>query len=168
MPRQSSARRAPAAAGGEAGPANSGREASRKSQRALGLLETFGYTAAIQAADAAAKAADVAVVGYHLTRGKGWVCVKIEGEVAAVQAAVDAAKEWENLYLDLTGSALPRGVLELMVARVGAERILFGTDIPFVDIRPQIGYVVFARISDDDKRKILGLNSQRLFGFSPE
>lgn len=94
MPRQSSARRAPAAAGGEAGPANSGREASRKSRRALGLLETFGYTAAIQAADAAAKAADVAVVGYHLTRGKGWVCVKIEGEVAAVQAAVDAAKEW--------------------------------------------------------------------------
>ena len=78
--------------------------------------------------------------------------------------AVEAARQWENLYLDLTGSQLPYGILEIMVEKIGADRVLFGTDIPFVDIRPQIGYVTFARISDDDKRKILGLNTKRIFG----
>lgn len=78
MPRQSSPRRSRTPAG----------------PQAVGLVETLGYAAAVQALDAAVKAAQVSVVGYDLTRGNGWVCVKIQGEVAAVQAAVDAAREW--------------------------------------------------------------------------
>lgn len=56
---------------------------------ALGLIETVGLTAAVEAADAAAKAADVRVVGYEVARG-GLVTVKVVGQVAAVQAAVGA------------------------------------------------------------------------------
>ena len=56
---------------------------------ALGLIETVGLTAAVEAADAAAKAADVQVVGYEVARG-GLVTVKVIGQVAAVQAAVGA------------------------------------------------------------------------------
>jgi len=63
----------------------------------------------------------------------------------------------------LTGSLLPRGMLERMVNGVGAERVLFGTDMPFVDGRPQIGYVACARIPDDSKRLIFGLNAKRIF-----
>lgn len=86
------------------------------------------------------------------------------GGAAGRMQALDAAAEAPNLFLDLTGSGLPRGLLEVMVERAGADRILFGTDVPFVDIRPQLGYVLFARIPDDAKRKILGLNSKRVFG----
>jgi len=47
--------------------------------------------AAVEAADAAVKAADVKLIGYELTRGGGLTVVKIVGDVAAVQAAVQAA-----------------------------------------------------------------------------
>lgn len=57
---------------------------------ALGLVETAGLTAAIEFADAALKAANVKLLGYELTNGLGWVTVKITGDVAAVQAAVNA------------------------------------------------------------------------------
>lgn len=86
------------------------------------------------------------------------------GPAKGMDQAVEAAAQWEHLYLDLTGSMLPRGMLEVLVQRVGADRVLFGTDIPFVDCRSKLGYVAFARIPDEDKRKILGLNTKRLFG----
>lgn len=69
-----------------------------------------------------------------------------------------------NVYLDLTGSRLLYGLLEQMVERAGAERVLFGTDNPFIDPRPGLGRVLMSRLTDDDKRLVLGLNAKRLFG----
>ncbi|MFZ5975884.1 MAG: BMC domain-containing protein [Bacillota bacterium] len=57
---------------------------------ALGLIETVGLPAAMEAADAAVKAADVTLIGYELAKGGGLVTVKLEGEVSAVQAAVQS------------------------------------------------------------------------------
>jgi len=56
---------------------------------ALGMIETSGLLSAIEAADAGLKAADVRLIGTDYVRG-GLVMVRFEGEVAAVQAAVDA------------------------------------------------------------------------------
>lgn len=56
---------------------------------ALGLIETKGLVAAIEAADAMAKAASVQIVGKEKITG-GLVTIKIVGEVAAVKSAVDA------------------------------------------------------------------------------
>ena len=60
-------------------------------QMSLGLIETIGLAAAIEAADAAVKSANVRLVGYELARGAGMTTVKIEGDVGAVKAAVSAA-----------------------------------------------------------------------------
>lgn len=57
--------------------------------QSLGLIETFGYTAAVEAVDAACKAADVTFLGYDRV-GKGLVTVKFTGDIAAVKAAVTA------------------------------------------------------------------------------
>jgi len=73
------------------------------------------------------------------------------------------ANAHNNVYLDLTGSRLIRGLLEDAVQRVGADRVLFGTDNPFIDPRPGLGRVLMADLSDDDKRLILGLNAKQLF-----
>ncbi|HHW08338.1 MAG TPA: BMC domain-containing protein [Firmicutes bacterium] len=56
---------------------------------ALGFIETKGLVAAIEAADAMVKAANVRLVGYEKV-GSGLVCVIVSGDVGAVRAAVDA------------------------------------------------------------------------------
>ena len=56
---------------------------------AIGLIETRGLVGVIQAADAAAKSAQVELLGIEQI-GAGLVSVRFSGEVAAVQVAVDA------------------------------------------------------------------------------
>jgi ethanolamine utilization protein EutM len=56
---------------------------------ALGLVETRGLTAAVEAADAMVKAANVRLVGYERV-GSGLVCVMVRSDVGAVKAAVEA------------------------------------------------------------------------------
>ena len=58
---------------------------------ALGFIETLGLVAAVTAADAALKAADVRLVGREISKGEGRVTVKIRGDVGAVKAALAAA-----------------------------------------------------------------------------
>ncbi len=60
-------------------------------KKSLGLIETIGLTAAIEAADIAVKTANVTLVGYELAKGSGMTTVKIEGDVGAVKAAISAA-----------------------------------------------------------------------------
>ena len=56
---------------------------------ALGMVETRGLVAAIEAADAMVKSANVSLVGYEKI-GSGLVTVMVRGDVGAVKAAVDA------------------------------------------------------------------------------
>lgn len=56
---------------------------------ALGLIETRGLTAAIEAADAMTKAAEVKLIGTEKI-GSGLVTVMVRGDVGAVKAAVEA------------------------------------------------------------------------------
>ena len=61
-------------------------------QQAMGLIETKGLIPAIEATDAALKAADVKFVRQDKV-GSGFVSIAVEGDVAAVKAAVDAGAE---------------------------------------------------------------------------
>ncbi len=60
------------------------------SGQSLGLIETVGLAAAIEAADAAIKSANVELLGYESAKGNGLHTVKLVGDVGAVNAAVDA------------------------------------------------------------------------------
>lgn len=72
---------------------------------ALGLIETRGLVALIEAADAAVKAAHVTLVGREKV-GSGYVTAILRGDVAAVRAATDA------------GAAAARRVGELVSVHV--------------------------------------------------
>lgn len=61
-------------------------------QKAIGMIETKGLIGAVEALDAALKAADVKFVRQDKV-GSGFVSVTVEGDVAAVKAAVDAGAE---------------------------------------------------------------------------
>lgn len=56
---------------------------------ALGMIETKGLVAAIEAADAMVKSANVSLMGYEKI-GSGLVTIMVRGDVGAVKAAVDA------------------------------------------------------------------------------
>ena len=58
----------------------------------IGLIETRGLTASIEAADAMLKAADVELLGTEKI-GSGLVTVMVTGEVGAVKAATEAGQE---------------------------------------------------------------------------
>lgn len=60
--------------------------------KALGLIETVGLAAALEAADAALKAANIELMGYELTNGGGMVLVRFSGNVGAIKMAVEAGR----------------------------------------------------------------------------
>ena len=66
------------------------KEDKRMELQALGMVETRGLIASIEAADAMLKAANVVLVGTEKI-GSGLVTVMVRGDVGAVKAAVEAA-----------------------------------------------------------------------------
>ena len=69
-----------------------------------------------------------------------------------------------NVYLELTAIPGERGIIEVLVRRVGSEHILYGTDLPWFDEYQAVGGVVSADISEDDVRNILYRNADNIFG----
>lgn len=65
------------------------KEDKKMAQEALGMIETRGLLASIEAADAMLKAANVTLVGTEKI-GSGLVSVMVRGDVGAVNAAVEA------------------------------------------------------------------------------
>lgn len=58
---------------------------------AIGLLEVDGVCAAFAAIDAAEKAADIIIESLERTRGGCNVCIKMRGDIASVQTAMEYA-----------------------------------------------------------------------------
>ncbi len=65
------------------------KEEKKMAQEALGMIETRGLVAAIEAADAMVKAANVTLIGTEKI-GSGLVSVMVRGDVGAVKSAVEA------------------------------------------------------------------------------
>ncbi|MEZ4865070.1 MAG: amidohydrolase family protein [Caldilineaceae bacterium] len=82
-------------------------------------------------------------------------------ERAQALAAVQANA---NVYLETSSTFRTPGVIEQLVTEAGADRILYGSDLPLMDPRPQIGKIITAQISAAAKRLILGENARRLLG----
>ena len=84
---------------------------------AIGLIETQGLTAVLEAIDTACKAGNVEVLGREKLGG-GYVTVIIKGDVAAVKAAIEAGKSRvEGLGKLIAAHVIPRpseGVLSLL------------------------------------------------------
>lgn len=76
--------------------------------RAIGLIETKGYVGGVEALDAALKSADVSLLKKELSTG-GLVTIIVDGDVAAVQSAVDAGAEAASRVGQLvTAHVIPR------------------------------------------------------------
>jgi predicted TIM-barrel fold metal-dependent hydrolase len=85
------------------------------------------------------------------------------GRYEGHMAAAALARDHENVYLDLAGDCYSLGLVEYLVAEVGAERILYGSDLTWIDPRTQLGMILDAEVTDEDKALILRDNALRLF-----
>ena len=76
--------------------------------------------------------------------------------------AIEAAQSYPNVYLETCSTFRTPGVIEELVEKGGADRVLFGSDTPLMDPRPQLGKIITADIGDAAKRLAIGQNAKRL------
>jgi ethanolamine utilization protein EutM len=92
-------------------------------QQALGLIETRGLVAAIEAADAMVKAAKVKFLGRQKVKA-GLVAVMVAGDVGAVKAAVDAGTAAGKKIGEIVSSHViprPHGDIDFIIPFVADE-----------------------------------------------
>ncbi len=83
----------------------------------------------------------------------------IQGQV---DDAIAIAKKYPNAYLDLCDTCRLNGVVEKMVREVGAKQVIWGTDAPMQTHNFQMGCVIGAKITDEEKKLILRDNALRI------
>ncbi len=72
------------------------------------------------------------------------------------------ARECANVHLELALSFSPRGLVDRLVEAVGVEKVVWGSDACLFSQGQQLGKVLGARISDEQKIRILGGNARRI------
>ncbi len=91
-------------------------------QAALGMIETRGLVAALEAADAMVKAASVSIVSQNKSGG-GLISTLVRGEVGAVKAATDAGAVAANKVGDVVAVHViprPHDEIEALLEKLGA------------------------------------------------
>ena len=92
------------------------------SLEALGMVETRGLVAAIEAADQMCKAANVTLVGTEKI-GSGLVTVMVRGDVGAVKAAVESGTAAASKLGELVASHViprPHNDVEMILPKIKA------------------------------------------------
>ena len=108
--------------------------------KALGMIEVYSFTTAVKVADIAAKAADVRIIAFDRNRpfNPGFPVplimeVKMEGEVAAVEAALDAAVSYaksKDRYIVHHIIARPAETVEKMAYLMDINKDKYNKKLP--------------------------------------
>ncbi len=75
-----------------------------------------------------------------------------------MQKAADVINSRKNVYGDTTLSTMREGNVEWLIEIAGEDRLVYGTDMPFMDPRPCLGRVLGADIDETSREKVLGAN----------
>lgn len=87
------------------------------------------------------------------------------GEKSRMDKHLERMKQYENLFLDLSGTGLARlGVLAYGVRMAGADRFLFGTDYPINNPAMYVHGVLYESISEAERELICYKNAERILG----
>ena len=76
--------------------------------------------------------------------------------------AVALARDFPNIFLELTALFDDRGIIEKFVNEAGSDRMLFGTDLPWFDPHQAVGVLLNADITDSDRHNICHRNAEEL------
>ena len=75
---------------------------------------------------------------------------------------MEACRDLPNVWLETAASSSAAGAFEYVVDTVGADRVIYGSDVPLFDQRNEVARIATADIPDESKKKILGLNAIKL------
>ncbi len=76
--------------------------------------------------------------------------------------ALEEAIKYDNIILDTTDTMFTDGLVETCVKKIGAERIVCGTNLPISYPGPNLKRIEIADIKDSEKELIFGLNMKRI------
>jgi uncharacterized protein len=85
------------------------------------------------------------------------------GRGSGRREAVRMVNEHPNIFLDLAGDVFCNRLIETLVESVPPEKILFGSDFPWIDPRANLSRVLLAEVGDELKRKILSDNARVVY-----
>lgn len=107
---------------------------------------------------------DPAQIGEVAERHPGAVILMghSSGVKHGVDGAIEVARRHPGVVLETCGTNIAGRYVEQMVGELGAAKVVFGSDFPFIDLRYALGRLCFARLSDDDRRAVLGGTMARL------
>lgn len=93
-----------------------------------------------------------------------FICGHSGGRYSGITEAAKLAACYHNVYLDTAGDVYDYGFIEYLAGTAGAGKILFGSDVQWFDPATQLGMVLGADLSEEDKGKILFRNAGLVFG----
>lgn len=79
-----------------------------------------------------------------------------------VESAMNAVEEHSNVFADTSGTPIGAAEVSIAVQRLGADRVVFGSDLPGACLAANLGKVLGADLSDADAALVLGGNMARL------
>jgi predicted TIM-barrel fold metal-dependent hydrolase len=82
------------------------------------------------------------------------------------EQGIRAVRDSPNILVETSGFDAKAGFIEMAVSELGADRIIFGSHLPSRSLGTELGKVIGASISDDDRRLILGANFRQLLSLS--
>jgi predicted TIM-barrel fold metal-dependent hydrolase len=86
------------------------------------------------------------------------------GRAGGRQEVIELISRYTNVYTDYAGDIYDHRLLESLTDSLPAERILFGSDFPWLDPRTNLARTFLSDLSDGVKERILGLNALKLYG----
>ncbi|MCA9066558.1 MAG: amidohydrolase family protein, partial [Planctomycetaceae bacterium] len=90
-----------------------------------------------------------------------FLCAHAGGEW---EQGIRAVAEVSNILVETSGFDPTAGFIEMAVRELGSERIVFGSHLPSRSIGTELGKILGAEISQQDRHRILGGNYRRLLG----
>jgi uncharacterized protein len=75
--------------------------------------------------------------------------------IEGFEGAIRLAQKYSNLYLDISGSFITSHWIERLINEAGDEKVVYSSDLPFIDIRYGLGKVLYSQLSEYQKSRLL-------------
>jgi len=85
------------------------------------------------------------------------------GRPSTLESVVDLCARYPGASVDIAGDYFDSGLVETLCERIGAGRVLFASDVNWIDPRPNLAAVLAANISDEDALRILRTNAEAVY-----